>query len=125
MNRLFSLCFLTLPLACLCSTTPVTVPINAAPPSFPSSSYAFAQIAQPTTPINASVDPSQLPCFQAYDFLCNALTITDAVLDINGNQPSLISQVQAAMVTPAQANTSFLELETSIIQQTNQRLSES
>ena len=104
--------------SCFCSATSPFIPVNAAPPSFPSSGYAFAQIAQPTTTSNQSINPSQLPCFQAYDFLCNALTVSSDEFS-----SGLISQVQINAITPSIDNTSFLQMEATIIQKTNQRLS--
>ncbi len=105
----------SIPAPSISTSTPVPS-VNAAPPSFPSSSYAFGQIAQPTSTANQSVDPSQLPCFQAYDILrlqANAST--------NQCPPSqaLIGQVQTKAITPSEANNAFKLNEAAAIKKAN------
>ncbi len=82
--------------------------MHAAPPSLPSSSVAFAQIAQPTTQANASIIPQNLPCFTTYDGLNN-------IVKTQQFSSFFIAQAQQSNTSTSSINIQFVTAQQNLI----------
>lgn len=84
--------------------------LNSTPPFFPSSSYSFAQKAQPTTS-NQYVNFETLPCFRAYEALQKFLRYPTSIV----TPQELLSKVSTKTITPQEAHKQFVADATKMI----------
>lgn len=100
---LLTLALIVSPLSLFSLSSPV-------PPSLPSSSFVFQQIANPSA-ANQTVDFHNLPCFTAYTALQSAIESTLPSTN------SFITQAQQPNTLPTIINSSFLNTQQQLLSQ--------